>query len=162
MPDGSKTPSESMVEMTQLVMPSDANVLGTAFGGKVMQWTDLTAAMVAMRHARMPVVTASIDRLSFLSPVRIGHVALLRGRMNAVFGSSMEIEVEVLTENPLSGERHRCCTAFVTFVCLDAAGRPAPAPRLCLESQDEQRREREARHRRDQRLTLRAREADPG
>ena len=155
MVDGIKTPSDSTVEMTQLVMPSDANVLGTAFGGKIVQWIDLTAAMVAMRHARMPVVTASIDRLNFLSPVRIGQVALLRGRLNAVFGSSMEIEVEVLTEGPLTGERRRCCDAFVTFVCIDQSGRPAPAPRLRLETPEERNREREAQVRREQRLAPR-------
>ncbi len=96
--DASKPPSASQVEMTQLVMPGDANVVGTAFGGRIVGWIDLAAALAAMRHTRMPVVTASIDQLDFLAPVRIGQVALVRARINAVFGSSMEVGVEVLTE----------------------------------------------------------------
>jgi acyl-CoA hydrolase len=152
-----KPAAASRVEMTQLVMPSDANLLGSAFGGKVMQWTDLAAAVAAQRHARMPVVTVSIDQLSFLAPVRIGHVALLRAQVNAVFGSSMEIGVEVLTEDPLSGERRRCCDAFLTFVALGEDGRPAPAPPLLTETEEERGREREAHARRASRLAKRAR-----
>jgi acyl-CoA hydrolase len=152
-----KPAAASRVEMTQLVMPSDANVLGSAFGGKVIQWTDLAAAVAAQRHARMPVVTVSIDQLSFLAPVRIGHVALLRAQVNAVFGSSMEIGVEVLTEDPLSGERRRCCDAFLTFVALGEDGRPAPAPPLLTDTEEERRREREAHARRASRLAKRAR-----
>ena len=86
-----KLASGSKVEMTQLVMPGDGNILGTAFGGRIVQWIDLCAAMAAQRHCRMPVVTASIDRLDFLEPVRIADIALLRAQVNAVFGSSMEI-----------------------------------------------------------------------
>ncbi len=157
MSEPAKTPSESIVEMTQLVMPTDANTRGTAFGGKIMQWIDLAAAMAAMRHARMPVVTASIDQLNFLAPVRIGHVAILRARLNAVFGSSLEIEVEVANEDPLTGDRRRCCDAFLTFVALDQDGRPSPAPPLRAETEGEKRREREARERRAQRLAQRRR-----
>ncbi len=157
MAECAKSASESAVEMTQLVMPSDANVRGAAFGGKVVQWIDLAAALAAMRHARMPVVTASIDQLNFLAPVRIGHVAVLYARLNAVFGSSMEIEVEVLAENPITGERSRCCDAFLTFVALDAGGRPTRAPPLRAEGDDEKRREREAQQRRGQRLAQRSR-----
>jgi acyl-CoA hydrolase len=152
-----KPVSASRVEMTQLVMPSDANIFGTAFGGKVMEWTDLAAAVAAQRHARMPVVTASIDQLAFRAPVRIGHVALLTAQVNAVFESSMEIGVEVLTEDPLSGERRRCCHAFLTFVALDQGGRPAPAPALLCETDEERRREREAQARRAARLAWRTR-----
>ena len=152
-----KPASASRVEMTQIVMPSDANVLGTAFGGKVMEWSDLAAAVAAQRHARMPVVTASIDRLSFLAPIRIGYVALLRAQVTAVFGTSMEVEVEVLTEEPTTGERRKCCDAFLTFVALGPDGRPAPAPPLLAETDEEKRREREARERRQARLAERAR-----
>ncbi len=141
--------------MTQLVMPTDANTRGTAFGGKIMQWIDLAGSMAAMRHSRMPVVTASIDQLNFLAPVHIGHVAILHARLNAVFGTSLEIEVEVVSEDPLSGERRRCCNAFLTFVALDEDGRPAPAPPLRAETEDEKRRQREATDRRAQRLAQR-------
>lgn len=150
-----KPASESRVEVTHLVMPGDANVFGTAFGGMVMQWTDLAASMAAMRHARLPVVTASIDRLSFLAPVRIGHMAILTAQVNAVFSTSMEVGVEVLTEDPATGARRRCCDAHLTFVALDGEGRPTAVPPLLVASEEERRRERDARTRRDARLALR-------
>lgn len=157
-----KRSSESRVEMTQVVMPTDANVLGTAFGGKIMQWIDLCAAISAQRHARRPVVTASMDSLAFLSPVRIGHVAILRSQVNAVFHTSMEVGVQVWTEDPLTGERKKCCKAYTTFVALDhAGGRPVPLPPLLCEGVDELRREREAHARREGRLDLR-RTLSPG
>jgi len=147
--------SASRVEMIQLVMPGHANVLGTAFGGTVMQWTDLAASMAAMRHARLPVVTASVDQLTFLSPVRIGQIAVLRAQVNAVFHSSMEVGVEVLTEDPQSGEQRRCCNAFLTFVAVGADGRPVAVPHLLVAGPEEQHREREAGVRRAARLALR-------
>lgn len=150
-----KPASASRVEMIQIVMPGDANVLGTAFGGRVVGWIDLAAAVAAQRHARMPVVTASIDQLSFLAPVRIGHVALLEARVNAVFGSSMELEVVVQTEHPLTGERRRCCDAFLTFVALGPDGRPARAPPLAPETEEDAQRAREAQARRAARLAQR-------
>jgi len=154
-----KPASASRLETTQVVMPSDANVLGSAFGGKVMEWTDLAAALAAQRHARMPVVTASIDQLSFLAPIRVGQVVVLHAQVNAVFGSSMEVGVEVLAEEPITGERRKCCDAFLTFVALGRDGRPARAPPLLAETADEQRREREARARRQARLASRTRKS---
>jgi acyl-CoA hydrolase len=142
--------------MIQLVLPSDANVLGTAFGGRVMAWTDLAASMAAMRHARLPVVTASIDQLSFLAPVRIGQMCLVHAQVNAVFGTSMEVGVEVLTEDPATGERRRCCDAFLTFVGLGPDGRPTRVAPLAPATEEEARREAEARVRREARLALRA------
>lgn len=150
-----KPASASRVEVTHLVMPGDANGHGTAFGGKVMQWIDLAAGMAAMRHARLPVVTASIDQLSFLAPVRIGHMAILTAHVTAAFRTSMEIEVEVQDENPLTGERVRCCDAFLTFVALGPDGLKTPAPPLLAETDEEKRRERDARTRRESRLALR-------
>jgi len=151
-----KPARESRVEVTHLVMPGDANSLGSAFGGKVMQWTDLAAGMAAMRHARLPVATASIDRLSFLAPVRIGHMAILVAQVNAVFSTSMEVGVEVSTEDPMTGERRRTCHAFLTFVALGPDGKPTAAPPLEVETDEERRREREAHLRRESRLQLRA------
>lgn len=152
--------SASRVEMTELVMPTDANNLGSAFGGRIVQWVDLAAAVAARRHARMPVVTASIDQLVFLSPVQVGQVAVLRAQVNAAFGTSLEVEVEVLSEDPDTGERRRCCDAFLTFVALGPDRRPAPVPPLLAETEEERRREREAHERRAARL--RARPARPG
>jgi acyl-CoA hydrolase len=150
-----KPPSASAHEMTHLVMPSDANVLDTAFGGMVMQWTDLAASIAAMRHSRLPCVTASIDQLSFLAPIRVGELAILRVQVNAVFGTSMEVGVEVLSENPRTGDRKTCCHAFLTFVAIDDDGRPTRVPLLRPESPEERRREAEARARRDARLASR-------
>ncbi len=150
-----KPASASRVEVTHLVMPGDANVLGTAFGGKVMEWTDLAASMAAMRHARLPVATASIDQLTFLAPVRIGQMAILVAQVNAVFTTSMEVGVEVLSEDPGTGERRKCCDAHLTFVALGPGGRPTPVPPLAIDTEAEQRREREARVRRESRLALR-------
>lgn len=150
-----KPASESHVELVELVMPGDANVLGTAFGGKIMQWTDLAAALAAMRHARLPVVTASIDQLSFLAPVRIGHVAIFQAQVNAVFSTSMEVGVVVLTEDPGSGARRKCCDAFLTFVALGPDGKPTAVPPLAASTEEERRRERDARTRRESRLQLR-------
>jgi len=145
----------SRVEMTQLVMPGQANSLGTGFGGTIMLWTDQCAGMAAMRHARLPVVTVSVDQFTFLSPVRIGQIAILRGQVNAVFRTSMEVGVEVVTEDPRSGEQRTCCHAFLTFVALGPDGRPVAAPPLAAQTEEERRREQDAAVRRSSRLALR-------
>jgi len=152
-----KPASESRVEAVHIVMPSDANVHGNAFGGMVMQWTDLAGAMAAMRHARLPVVTASVDQLAFLAPMRVGHIAILRARVNAVFGTSMEVEVEVVAEDPQTGVRVNGCDAFLTFVALGPDGRPTRIEPLICEDDEDRRREAEARDRRSARLAQRAR-----
>ena len=149
--------SASRVEATHLVMPGHANVVGTAFGGTIMQWIDLVAGMAAMRHARLPTVTASVDQIAFLSPVRIGQMAILTAQVNATFRSSLEVGVEVVTEDPRTGERRRCCDAYLTFVALGPDGAPVPAPPLLATSDEERRREREAAVRREARLALRRR-----
>jgi acyl-CoA hydrolase len=147
-----KLASTSRVEMTQLVLPSYANSLGNAFGGRVMQWIDLAGAIAAMRHTRMPVVTASIDQLVFRAPIRVSQIAILRAQVNAVFGSSLEIEVTVEAEDPRSGERKLCCDAFLTFVALGPEGTPGKAPLLLTETEDEARRAEEAAGRRAVRI----------
>ena len=150
-----KPVSQSRIEHTHLVMPGEANNLGSAFGGMIMEWTDVAGAMAAMRHARVPVVTVSIDSLTFLAPIRIGHMALLTAQVNAVFHTSMEVGVEVSSEDPMTGERRKCCDAFLTFVALGSDRRPVPVPPLIAETDEERRREREARVRREARLALR-------
>ena len=152
-----KPVSQSRVEHSHLVMPGEANNLGTAFGGMIMQWTDVAGAMAAMRHARSPVVTVSIDQLTFLAPIRVGHMALLTAQVNAVFSTSMEIGVEVSSEDPMTGQRRKCCDAFLTFVALGPDRRPIPVPPLLTETEEERRRERDAGVRRESRLALRAR-----
>jgi acyl-CoA hydrolase len=150
-----KLASGSRAEMTHLVMPGDGNVLGTAFGGRIMQWVDLCAAVAAQRHCRTPVVTASIDKLDFLAPVRLGQIAILRARVNAVFGSSLEVETEVWAEDPITGGRSKCCDAFLTFVSLGADGKPTRAPLLLTETEEEAVRARQALARREHRLAER-------
>jgi acyl-CoA hydrolase len=150
-----KVAATSRVEMTQLVLPGYANSFGNAFGGRVMQWTDLAAAMAAMRHTRMPVVTASIDQLAFRAPIRVGQIAILRAQVNAVFGSSLEVEVTVEAEDPRTGARSHCCDAFLTFVALGSDGTPAKAPLLLPQTEEEERRAREAAARRAARLSAR-------
>ncbi len=109
---------ESISEYSELALPNDANGLGNVLGGKVMHLVDLAAAMAAMRHARTPVVTASVDSLHFLHPVRIGQLIILRSSVNRVFRTSMEVGVYVQTENLLTGERLHTCSAYLTFVAL--------------------------------------------
>ena len=129
---------DSATVMTQLVLPQHANVHGTVLGGTVLHWIDLAAAVVANRHCRRPVVTAAIDEMSFLAPIQIGELALIRARITLVDRSSMEIRVEVESENLLTGARRHTATAFVTFVGLDpATGRPTPVPPLVLETAEE-------------------------
>jgi len=149
----------SHVEMTEIVMPADTNQHDRVWGGRVMSLIDKAAAIAALRHSRTHVVTALVDGLEFKQPVRRGHILRLLAAVNAVFGSSMEVGVKVLSEDPLTGEQAHCCSAYATMVSLDAAGRPARAPRLLVRTAEERRREREAGQRRRDRLRRRAREA---
>ncbi|HET6436556.1 MAG TPA: acyl-CoA thioesterase [Anaeromyxobacter sp.] len=153
-----KPAAASRIETAHLVMPPDANTYGSAFGGIVMSWIDITASMSAMRHARLPVVTAAVDQLNFVAPVRVGEMAVLVAQVNATFGSSMEVEVLVTSENPRTGERKRCCDAFVTFVALGQDLRPTRVPPLLCETDEERRREAQARSRRQERLAQRQRD----
>jgi acyl-CoA hydrolase len=147
---------DSLVEMTEIVLPEDANSHGSIFGGRVLALVDKCAAIVAMRHARSLVLTVSVDSVAFLNPVRVGHVMILEGRLNAVFGSSMEVEVLVFAEDPLSGRRSMTTRAFVTMVSIGADDRPKPAPKLISANDDERQRATQAAERRKARLTLRA------
>lgn len=147
-----RAPSDSLCEMAEVVLPVDTNPLGNIFGGRVLELIDKCAAIVAMRHARSRVLTVSVDSVSFHSPVRLGEVLVLRGRMNAAFGSSMEVEVEVHAENPLTGEQTLTTTAFVTMVATSEDGRPATAPALSAPTADDRRRAEDAAERRRLRL----------
>jgi len=142
--------------MSQLVLPHEANVHGTVLGGTVMHWIDLAAAVTANRHCRKPVVTAAIDDMSFLAPIQVGQLALLHARITLADRSSMEIRVEVESEDLLSGERRHTSTAFVTFVALDpATRRPVAVPPLILESDEERAEHARALERRRLRLERR-------
>jgi acyl-CoA hydrolase len=151
-----RTVRDSITEMMQLVLPHEANVHGSVLGGTVMHWIDLAAAVVANRHSRRPVVTAAFDDMSFLAPINVGQLALIHARITLVDRSSMEIRVDVESEDLLSGERRRTGTAFVTFVALDpVTRRPAPVPPLVLETDEERAEHARALERRRQRLERR-------
>jgi acyl-CoA hydrolase len=135
-----KTPRDSAVEARYLVLPQHANDLGIAFGGTIMSWVDMVAAMAAQRHCGRKVVTVSIDRMSFLAPCHIGDHVLLRASVNYVGHTSMEVGVQVLRENPYRGGRVRATTAYLTFVALDEREKPTPIPPLSPETPDEVRR----------------------
>lgn len=142
--------------MTELVLPQHSNVLGTAFGGSVLAWMDICGAIAAQRHAGRVSVTASMDDVNFVSPIRVGDVVILTARVNAAFRSSVEVEVQVLVEDRASGQRRRCVEAFMTFVAVsDEDGKPCAQPPLALETADDERRHREATERRRLRLEKR-------
>lgn len=147
-------PSESALEMNELVLPTHTNALGTIFGGQIMAWIDICAAMAAMRHARRQCVTASMDALDFIAPVRLGQLVNLKAMVNYVGRTSMEVGVRVEAEDPLTGARVHAASAYLTFVAIDASGRPVPARPLAPETPDERLRFEEARARREQRLDL--------
>ncbi len=133
----SKTPSESAVEARYLVMPPQANPQGTAFGGAIVAWIDMAAAMAAQRHCGCQVVTAGIDSLIFVEPIRIGDQVVLKAAVNYVSRSSMEVGVQVTRENPFTGERRIATTAHLTLVALGAEGKPTPAPALRPQTPEE-------------------------
>ncbi len=132
-----KSPAESVAVMTQMILPSDANPLNTAFGGRVLEWIDVCGAIAAGRHCRHAVVTASMDDLHFHAAIRVGWVVTLRARVLATFRSSMEVGIRVTAENPLTGEHHLTTTALVTFVALNPDGSRAEVPPLRLETEAE-------------------------
>ena len=138
--------------MTQLVLPTHTNSLDTVFGGTVMSWIDIAAAISAQRHSAKPVVTASIDRLDFIAPIRKGWVVNLKAQVNFCSKSSMEIGVRVDAENPMTGEKFHTATAYLTFVALGGNGKPAVVPQLILETDEEHRRFQEGKMRREIRL----------
>jgi acyl-CoA hydrolase len=151
----SRTVGESLVIMTEIVRPEDTNPRGSIFGGRVLALIDKCAAVAAMRHARSEAVTVSVDSVVFLSKVVAGDVLSLRGRLNAAFGSSMEIEVEVHSENPISGECRLTTTALVTMVAVDESGHPRAVPALEATDDGERERAAEAAARRRRRLAER-------
>lgn len=146
---------DSRIEMAELVMPQEINPLGSVFGGWVMALIDKAAAMAATRHCRGHVATASVDSIDFLAPMRLGHIVRLKAALTQVFTSSMEVEVDVESEDPRTGERLRTCTAFITMVCLGSDGRPHQAPRLLLMTDEQKKVAAEAADRRRLRLARR-------
>lgn len=147
------TPESSRCVMTQIVMPGHTNgASGVLFGGVLMQWIDVCAGVSAMRHAGGAVVTASIDRLDFMVPVRLGDVVVLQSQVNFVRNTSMEVGCRVETEDPRTRTRRYTTKAYLTFVAIDGDGRPRPVPALELVTAEDERRHRQAQERRAERL----------
>ncbi|MFQ5580502.1 MAG: acyl-CoA thioesterase [Nitrospiria bacterium] len=147
-----KNVGDTVSEMTQIVLPNDTNMLGHLLGGTLMHWIDLVGAIVANRHCRNLVVTAAMEGLDFHSPIRLGHLAILKGRIHFVGTSSMEVGVEVYSEDTLSGEQAHTSSAILTYVALDVGGRPVPVPGLIVRGDEEERRFQEGLRRRELRL----------
>jgi acyl-CoA hydrolase len=151
-----KPVSASRTEMTEVVLPQDANVFGNILGGRVMHLVDIAAAITAHRHCRSMAVTASVDHIDFRNPIRVGEVITLKASLNRAFHTSMEIGVKVFSEDILSGEKKHTTSAYVTFVALDQEHRPKPVPPVICETPEDRRRYREALVRRKYRLNHRA------
>ena len=149
-----KLPSESSVTMTEIVLPSHTNALGTIFGGQIVSWVDIAAAIAAGRHARRVVVTASIDALHFVAPVKLGHVVHLKAQVNFAGRTSMEVGVRVDSEEPITGQIKHAMTAYTTFVALDEKGKPIEVPSVLTQTPVEKRRFEEAKKRRESRIRL--------
>ena len=147
-----KCSSDSEVTLSQQMMPSDANPLGNIHGGSIMKLIDEAGGLAAMRHARRPVVTVAMDSITFLSPVRVGHLLTLRARVNWIGKSSIEVGVHVEAENPVTGEIAHTNSAFAVFVAMDDAGHPSSVPPLILETEEDRRRWKEGEERQEIRL----------
>jgi acyl-CoA hydrolase len=147
------TPEQTRCVMTQIVMPMHTNgVAGVMFGGVMMQWIDVCAGVAAMRHASGAVLTASIDRLDFLSPVHVGEVVVLSAQVNFTARTSMEVGCRVETEEMSTQTRRYVTKAYLTFVAIDEHCRPREIPKLVLETEDDKRRQEQAIQRRTARL----------
>jgi acyl-CoA hydrolase len=147
--------SASRTEMTELVLPQDSNLLGNILGGRVMHMIDIAGAIAAHRHCHRQVVTASVDHLDFLNPVRVGDLIVLEAQVNRAFHTSVEVGVEVFSEDSAAGIRKHTTTAFLTFVAVDETGKPVPVPPVIAKSSEEKRRYKEAGARRDLRIKSR-------
>lgn len=151
-----RSQAASLTEMTEYVLPQHANALGNVFGGQIMAWVDLCAAICSQRHSGKMAVTAFVDDLKFEEPVRVGEVVRLSARVTATFRSSMEIEVIVEGEDAMTGRRWPCVTARLTFVCIDESRKPSPVPPLALDSDEVRASQAAGEQRRDARLSSRS------
>ena len=141
--------------MVQVVLPNDANPLGYILGGTVMHLVDIAGAIVSYRHTRRRVVTAAVDGLQFLHPIKVGDLIVLQAEVTATFGTSLEVQVRVLSEEALTGVRKSTSQAYLTFVAIDEHGRPADVVPLVIETAEDHRRVEAAHQRRQARLEAR-------
>ena len=146
-----KTVKDSQVIMHELVLPNDTNLLGNVLGGRVMHLMDMCAAMSAYKHARSAVVTASVDRLDFLAPAKMGEIMILKSSVNYTGKSSMEVGVRIESENPKTGDIYHTSSAYLTFVSLNENGKPKRVDNINPENDNEIRRFNEGKVRHEER-----------
>lgn len=156
METGQKKASDSVLTMTELVLPNHTNQLGNLLGGQLMHWIDICAAMSAAKHTNRVCVTASVDRIDFHHPIRLGDAVTLTACVNRVFSTSLEVQVEVFAESFKKGTRIHTNSAYLTFVSVDDEAKPVQAVKVIPETEDEIRRYNEALQRRDHRLKTRS------
>ncbi len=149
-----KTPKESQVTMTELVLPNDTNTFNNLMGGRLMHWMDIVSAFAAQKHSNRVVVTASVDNISFRSPIRLGNVVNLKARVTRAFSSSMEVRIDVEAEDAPSGIKFESNSAYFTFVALDPNGKPTDVPEVEPETEQEKEYYHGALRRRQLRLIL--------
>jgi len=150
----SKTPSQSVTINTEVVLPNDTNHIGNLFGGKLLQWVDITAAIAAQRHCGRVVVTAAINHVSFENAINQNSIVTLEAKVSRAFSTSMEIFVDVFVENPVTGAKTKCNEAILTFVAIDQNGSPLPVPEIIPETDVEKKRYDSALRRRQLSLIL--------
>ena len=149
-----KKPADSLVVMTELVLPNDTNTFGNLMGGRLMYWMDIASALAAMKHCGSPVVTASVDNISFESPIKLGNVVHIEARVSRAFNSSMEVYMKVWGEDVLHQYKYKSNEAYYTFVSLDPNGKPRTVPSLTPETEEEKKLFEGALRRRQLRLIL--------
>ena len=150
----SKKPTDSLTIMTELVLPNDTNLFGNLMGGRLMYWMDIAAALSAQRHCNTPVVTASVDNISFEAPIKLGNVVHIEAMVCRAFNSSMEVHMKVWGEDVMHKYRYKSNEAYYTFVALDPNGKPRKVPSLVPETEEQKRLYDGALRRRQIRLIL--------
>lgn len=149
-----KRAQDSLVQMTELVLPNDTNTFGNLMGGRLMYWMDIAAALASMKHCSAPVVTASVDNISFENPIRLGNVVHIESKVSRAFTTSMEVHIRVWGEDPVQQYRYKSNEAFMTFVALDPNGNSRPVPKIIPDTEEEKKLYESALSRRQMRLIL--------
>jgi acyl-CoA hydrolase len=150
----SKTAQQSLTIMSELVLPNDTNVLGNLMGGRLMHWMDIAGAMACLKHCNSPVVTASVDNVSFENPIKLGNMVTIESKVTRAFNTSMEVHLMIWGEDLMSQFKYKSNEAFLTFVSLDPNGKPRKIPELIPETDEEKALHESALRRRQVRLII--------